>query len=628
MALRPGQILSDRYRIEKVLGEGGFGYVYGAADTVLSRHVAIKELRPELTRDGTILQRFRNEAVAASNLNHPNIVTVYDLVQVHGTYYLIMEYVAGGSVADLLARSGKASIRQTADIAIAVCDALSTVHSHGITHRDIKPGNILLTKEGTPKLTDFGIALMPRGPSDPRITPDGVQIGTAAYMSPEQAKGLAVDHRSDNLELIKEREPVPLRYLRREIPANLDGIVHKALAKEPDRRFQSAKEMKGALKKVEAGTENGNRLLATILSPIGLSLLAASVIIGSMILAMMLPRPPSPSQTVTPVSSTITLMATSTSAPAPAPIYVSSSPTDTSIRTSMPTPGPPTAAPTITPIPPSPTSRGPTPTASGGRITFASNRDGNWEIYVMRPDGSEQTRLTDNVAYDAAPSWSPDGTRIVFQSKRDGNWEIYTMNASGSGLARLTDDPTNARFPSWSSDGTRIAFVSRRSGNLDIFSMNADGSNVTQLTDTLADEKDPVWDPSGRRMAFASNRDGNWEIYTMNGDGSGVTRLTNNQTDDWDISWSPDGAHIAFFSNRDGNDEIYVMNADGSGQRNVTNNPAHDWGTTWSPDGRRIAFESDRTGNFEIYVMNHDGSLVSRLTDTSADEQWPCWSLK
>ena len=263
-------------------------------------------------------------------------------------------------------------------------------------------------------------------------------------------------------------------------------------------------------------------------------------------------------------------------------------------------------------------------------IAFASDRDGNAEIYVMNADGTGQTRLTDNSADDWLPSWSPDGRRIAFYSKRDGNREIYVMNADGSGQTRLTDNPAEDREPSWSPGGRRIAFMSNRDGNREIYVMNADGSGQTRLTDNDATDAAPSWSPDGRRIAFVSGRDGNFgEIYVMNADGTGVTRLTDNPAYDWHPSWSPDGRRIAFVSSRDGNREIYVMNADGTGQTRLTDNSAFDRWPSWSPDGRRIAFTSWRTswldGNSEIYVMNADGSDVTRLTDNSAYDCCPSW---
>ena len=199
----------------------------------------------------------------------------------------------------------------------------------------------------------------------------------------------------------------------------------------------------------------------------------------------------------------------------------------------------------------------------------------------MNADGSGKTRLTDNSADDKTPIWSPDGRRIAFTSNRDGNFEIYVMNADGSGQTRLTDNPAVDRYPSWT-QGTptpaattvaqthsRIVFSSNRDGNSEIYVMNADGSGQTRLTISPGDDTEPNWSPDRRRIVFSSNRDGNWEIYVMNADGTEQTRLTDNPAADKGPSWSPDGGRIAFMSWRDGLDagiEIYVMNADGTEQ--------------------------------------------------------------
>ena len=234
------------------------------------------------------------------------------------------------------------------------------------------------------------------------------------------------------------------------------------------------------------------------------------------------------------------------------------------------------------------------------RIAFHSNRDGNWEIYVMNADGSGQTRLTNNPAADSWPSWSPDGRRITFISSRDDPdpndderiWNIYVMNSDGSGQTRLTNDSAWHSLPRWSPDGHRIAFQSYLDGDWEIILMNADGSGQTRLTDNSAGDAEPSWSPDGRRIAFQSNRDENAEIYVMNADGSGQTRLTDNPARDIRPSWSPDGRHIAFSSDRDDPDpddndrimSIYVMNVDGSDETRLTDNSATDHASDWSPN--------------------------------------------
>ena len=260
-----------------------------------------------------------------------------------------------------------------------------------------------------------------------------------------------------------------------------------------------------------------------------------------------------------------------------------------------------------------------------GKIAFQSRRDGNWQIYEMNADGSEQTRLTNNNYDDMVPVWSPDGTKILFQSNRDGNWEIYVMNADGSGQTKLTDNNVGDEKPDWSPNGEKIVFWSSRDGNNEIYVMNADGSGQTRLTNNNADDGFADWSPDGAKIAFESDRDGNNEIYVMNADGSGQTRLTNNGAWESRPSWSTDGGKILFQSDRDGNAEIYVMNADGSGQTRLTNNNYGDICPVLSPDGTKIAFATDRDGNWEVYVMNTDGSEQTRLTNNSATDWWAFW---
>ncbi len=248
---------------------------------------------------------------------------------------------------------------------------------------------------------------------------------------------------------------------------------------------------------------------------------------------------------------------------------------------------------------------GPAWSPDGTRIAFASDRDGNTEIYALNADGSGVTRLTNHSAFDGGAAWSPDGARIAFTSDRGGITDIYAMNADGSGVTNLTNHSAHDSHPTWSPDGTRIAFSSRRDGNAEIYAMNADGSGVTRLTSDSELDLHPAWSPDGTRIAFTSYRGGDPEIYAMNVDGSGVTRLTNRNARV--PAWSPDGARIAFASGQGDNYEIYVMNANGSGVTPVTSHSAFDYEPAWSPDGSRIAFTSDRDdpgGNHDIYVID------------------------
>lgn len=247
-----------------------------------------------------------------------------------------------------------------------------------------------------------------------------------------------------------------------------------------------------------------------------------------------------------------------------------------------------------------------------GKIAFQSNRDGNFEIYVMNADGSAQTRLTNVPGLDVDPVWSPNGQKLVFISPRDGNqFEIYAMNPDGSAQTRLTNSPGVPEFsPTWSPDGQKIAFARSLfpSGESQIFVMNADGSGEVQLTNGSACGcEEPAWSPDGQKIAFT--RGG--EIFVMNADGSGETKLTDNPTNDRSPTWSPDGQKLAFQSSRDGNEEIYAMNADGSAQTNLTDDATGDGDPAWSPDGLKIVFARGS----DFFVMNADGSAQTNLTN-------------
>ena len=234
------------------------------------------------------------------------------------------------------------------------------------------------------------------------------------------------------------------------------------------------------------------------------------------------------------------------------------------------------------------------------QIAFVSERDGNHEIYVMDVDGKNQRRLTNNVWEDWFPSWSPDGERIVFSSVRDGNFrndfgitdEIYVMDADGSNQQRLTENLATDWYPSWSPDGDRIVFASKVGwGKWEIYVMDADGKNQQNLTETEdgQNDRDPSWSPDGDRIAFTSERDGNFEIYVMDANGKNQRNLIKSRQNDSSPSWSPDGDRIAFTSNRTGNYDIYVMDADGGNQRRLTKNRQDDFRPAWFDSAFAVA---------------------------------------
>ena len=259
------------------------------------------------------------------------------------------------------------------------------------------------------------------------------------------------------------------------------------------------------------------------------------------------------------------------------------------------------------------------------RIAFTSTRDGNWEIYVMNPDGSGLRRMTNNTFTDVHPAWSPDGSKLAFVSNRDGNNEIYVMSADGS-VQRVTNDPADDQGPVWLSDGLSLVFSSYR-GGWDIYRIKIDGTGLQRLTTDPASELRPAAAPKNLQglIAYANNRTGDYEIYT--GTGTQVQRLTTSPGDDVTPAFAPLDS-IAFASKRDGNWEIYAMSRSGTNVHRLTNNAADDRAPTYAPQGTALAFSSTRDGALtDIYTMRSDGSGVERITNSPKQDDTPVWSV-
>jgi eukaryotic-like serine/threonine-protein kinase len=268
--------LGGRYRIERELGRGGMAKVFLGTDTVLGRTVAVKILAPQYADDEGFVQRFRREAQAAASITHPDIVSVFDTGSDDGIHFIVMEYVEGRTLAEILAGGGRILPERAIDIAMDVCLALEAAHARGVIHRDIKPGNIMLDPRGDVKVTDFGIARVTT--TADTVAQTAAILGTASYLSPEQAQGQPVDGRSDIYslgcvvyEMLTGRppflgdspvavaskqvleQPVPPSRLNSDVTADLDAVILRALAKNPANRYQSAEEMRADLERAKRG---------------------------------------------------------------------------------------------------------------------------------------------------------------------------------------------------------------------------------------------------------------------------------------------------------------------------------------------------------------------------------------
>jgi serine/threonine-protein kinase len=298
-----GQVFSNRYLIERELAKGGMAEVYLARDQLLDRPVALKSLFTEYAREPSFVERFRREAQAAANLNNPNIVAIYDWGNESGTYFIVMEYVEGQSLRDLIRTNAQIDPLLSADVGAEIAAALAAAHRAGVVHRDVKPGNVVITRSGTVKVTDFGIA---RAGTSDNLTQTGSVMGTATYFSPEQAQGLPVDGRSDVYSLgvvlyemttgvvpFSGDSPVAVAYkhVREEpvkpsernaaIPPDLEQIILTAMAKDPDLRYQTADDLRSDLLRFRRGRPLAAGPVTAIVSEVPTTATAAAAGVGA-----------------------------------------------------------------------------------------------------------------------------------------------------------------------------------------------------------------------------------------------------------------------------------------------------------------------------------------------------------
>jgi Tol biopolymer transport system component/tRNA A-37 threonylcarbamoyl transferase component Bud32 len=538
------------------LGAGGMGEVYRARDTKLQREVAIKVLPERLAQDPQALERFEREARAVATLSHPHILSIHDFGTLDGTAYAVMELLEGETLRDRLA-GGALPVRKATEYAVQLADGLAAAHDKGIVHRDLKPENVFVTKDGRVKILDFGLARHgvvavaadeeESSPTVSRYTDPGTVLGTVGYMSPEQVRGQAVDHRADffafgailyemvsgarafrrdskveTMNAILKEDPLESDATAAMLPPALERIIRHCLEKAPDERFQSARDLAFDLASLTgAATTSGRTALsAPPRRRVPLALLAALAVLTAFGLGYL--------------------------------------------------------------------ARG----APHGEAT-------------ERPSVGGFTRLTEEQGAEQRPSLSPDGKTLAYVVGWSGRRDIWSRRVGGRNPANLTKDCAQDDYgPAFSPDGEKIAFRSECEGG-GIFVMGASGESAKRVTDF---GYDPAWSPDGQRLAvsteavdFPLSRTVTSELWVVEVATGAKRRIS--AGDAVQPAWSPHGGRIAYWAKvpEGGQRDLWTIKADGSNPTAVTNDRATDWAPTWSPDGRYLYFSSDRGGTMNLW---------------------------
>ena len=700
------------YRIVEEIGFGGMGVVYKAEDTRLGRLVALKFLPEHMAADSVALERFRREARAASSLNHPNICTIYDIDAYEGREFIVMEYLDGQTLAMYMAGRRAVDTQLVAKLGMPIAEALGAAHSKGVIHRDIKPGNIFVTQSGLVKVLDFGVAKLVAKANQSEattLTETHTITGTLPYMSPEQLRGENLDTRSDiyalgvvlyeiatgqrlyssslHAQLVDEilnRPASPPSSINKKLSAKADDIILKCLAKDPEDRYQTAKEIAVDLRHLSTQSTSGSVSARTSSLRTGRKVrLWLLTTVAALVLAYFL-RPAMPPPSVTGTTQLTrdgeAKLELDWLGGAPPPLLTDglriyfSEPSGLSGKLmEVSTEGGDTV-PIDLPfefygtedIDPA----RPELLVAGSPVNNNDLTAGIWQVPI--PAGQSR-RLGNLLAIDA--TWTPDGTALYYSTGRD----VFRANIDGSEPHKLFSVNGMAYWLRFSTDEKilRFSVYNTKIEASSLWEAWTDGSHVRQLLagwNPRANECCGNWTSDGKYFIFEANRDGIRNLWVMREKGDlwrktsrepmqltvgemnsqaplpskdgtkvffiGATRHSelvryDTKSDAFapylggisaeGVTFSPDGKRIAYVSYPEGG--LWVSNTDGSDRRELTFSPTEVGSPHWSPDGKQIAFTSREPGKlWQISVISTTNDQPKQLTSGDTDNFDPSWS--
>ncbi|MDQ3172133.1 MAG: protein kinase, partial [Acidobacteriota bacterium] len=615
-----------RYEIRSQLGAGGMGEVFLAWDTELERTVALKMLPADVASDPQRMRRFVQEARAASALNHPNILTIYEIGQSDSARFIATEFIDGETLRQHI-KSTRLKLSEVLDVTLQMAGALAAAHEAGIIHRDIKPENVMLRRDGIVKVLDFGLAKLTEhqvGTIDTQAptrtffkTDPGVVMGTVAYMSPEQARGLTVDARTDIWSLgvvlhelitgrlpfegttiadimvsILEREPPPLSHYAPEAPAELQRIVSKTLRKDCEERYQTVKDLLLDLRDLKQELDFAAKLERS--KPTDLSKEAMATRISDRPMADAAKR-----RLVTLLASVLLMGLIIIGG-----YYFW---TNRTRQTASPTPAAPSQQRLISTFPGSHTAASFSP--DGSRIAFVSEAKGVPQVWIKNLTEGDPIQITSDEEPASRPRWSPAGDEIVYVRRPPGKASIYSVSPEGGGPRKIIE---GGRNPNWSGDGKQLVFER----DYDVWTANRDGSDQRRInsvppTDFLLSDRMPAFSPDGSAIAFFQNEKGPigdyWVVPISGGE---ARRLTFDTIHGGSPAWAPDGRFIIFPSQRAGSMTLWRVPVSGGQPEPLLMSAGEDTEPQISRDGRKLIYTNTR--NSHVLILTDAATLQSR----------------